>query len=217
MASHLSEKYLAVITPFPTGASDFGLERNKQKAKFIKAGTINLGIKFYYPSSTLKTMDETWFVSTDKIYKQKVKVMLTTIDNDKKNLYMPRLLDIDLIPRIAYSAAAIYNTKGTMFPTKSSNNSTGLPNLTVVAIIEALYLETIAETSAKIWEKFGDIPLVGPIIAAAYEAAYITPSLAIHAVGLAMAINVPDSKNPMRSYVNAKSGGWAAHLVPYNN
>ncbi|MDR3049886.1 MAG: hypothetical protein LBV16_08680 [Elusimicrobiota bacterium] len=218
MASLFSDKYLPIVTPLPTGASSFGLERNKRKAKFIKAGTVNLGVKFYYPSSTLKTLNETWFVSTDNIYKQKVKVRLTKLDNDKKTLYMPRLLDIDLPAlRIAYSAAAIYNTKGTMFPTKSSNDSTGLPNGTVVAIIEALYIETMGETSKKIWDKFGNIPIVGPVIAGLLITTYITPSIAMHAYSFAVALGVEDSKNPMKSYINAKNGGWAAHLVPYSN
>ncbi|MDR3243343.1 MAG: hypothetical protein LBT79_01200, partial [Elusimicrobiota bacterium] len=114
---------------------------------------------------------------------------------------------------IAYSAAAIYNTKGTMFPSEESS-VVGMPNWEIALVAEGLYAASMAQFVKSIVKFFpGPLEPIGYAIAAAL----LAPSVGFHAYSLVMAIGLDDKKNPMKSYTNAKEKGWAAHLVPFLN
>lgn len=150
--------------------------------------------------------DTSWYISTEDIYKQKIKVNLSDENLlNNENRYTPlfgNLLGIRKPVIIVRSAASIYNTKGTMFPDKKGKN-TGYPNLSVAIPFKTLIAKQFAVFSIKLYSKV-------PKIVATVIVGFIAGNIALN-----MFLAVNDKNNPIDAYLDSRKGGWAAHLVPY--
>lgn len=200
-----------VIMPLGVTAAGLGLKRNTRKATFETTYNLSiLGVHGVYPGGQAATLNETWFISTKDIYKQKIYV--TLIKYQSGGIWSLAKLFGSTKPNVyAYSAAAIYNTKGTMFPSGESA-ITGLPNAEVALIIEALY----ESSRLKFVSSVSDLAPPGfKWIAVSIAEGVLSGSVFMHLISFFEAIALDDSLNPMKSYINAKDGGWSAHLVPW--
>ncbi|AKL97665.1 hypothetical protein Epro_0286 [Endomicrobium proavitum] len=211
MAENFSNKYNIVTSPL---LANMGIKRNSKGIKYYK--TLNACA---YISSTLHfhTVFESeydqsqysWFVEDEDLYKQKIKVTLRKKPNSNNTPLFARLLNIKYPEIIVYSAAAPYNTKGSLFP-KTETTYTG-NTLATSALNEAAFLEQLTLLNIAGLRSIKFSAILGPeapiIVAAAV--AFVDVCIAAKRI-----MNVKQD-NPIDAYDNAKAGGWGAHLVPY--
>jgi hypothetical protein len=150
--------------------------------------------------------DYSWYITDrDNIHKQKIKVSLTKLFPKRNDTPLfAGLLGIEYPVITVFSAAAIYNTKGTMFPSQESE-FTGFPSNELQFLLVPIYGYLMIEMAAKcikINKLFGGI--VGIHLAATFSARYIQGMIG-------------EGNSPIKNYEKAKGGGWNAHLVPYKD
>lgn len=197
-----------VYNPYPTFL-DSGVTEALRNAFPVLEVLIALEkVSEYMPKKKYEEKPYSWYI-TDKenFYKQKIRLSMTKVKKLNDGSYKPlfsKLLDI-FYPEImtVYSASAIYNTKGTMFPDKEDTN-TGIPESAVQIAYNSLYAFKAAEflkrlSDLKVPAKF--ILILAAGISAEAGARYGTAFM--------------NENNPIDAYNKAKDGGWSAHLVPY--
>jgi hypothetical protein len=151
--------------------------------------------------------DHSWYVAGDNFSDQKVAVILRKKDSSSSTPLFTKLLGIQYPQMFAYSAASIYNAKGTMFPTQESDLIGPFDTAELEAIslgsfvIQALLFEAQLIKDDKTPYKIMSI-LIG-----AYLAVRTAYTLA--------KINEGKEQSPITRYSEAKKGGWGAHLAPY--
>ncbi|MDR3071240.1 MAG: hypothetical protein LBU29_01375 [Endomicrobium sp.] len=139
--------------------------------------------------SKYKKNKYSWFVEGSKFSAQKIRVVLRQKTKNGGSLFA-RLLRIQPLQITVYSAASPYNVEGSMFP-KKEGAFTGVPKIvkhsTKNTFVQKLNLPKNIVTRQK--EKSCNQMLTD------------TNS---------------DEDNPIDAYLCSKTGGWTAHLVPYN-
>jgi len=151
--------------------------------------------------------DYSWYVADkDNISNQKIRMTIIKLASDSDRPLFAKLLGISYPIMVANSAAAIYNTKGTMFPSKEGTN-------TGVTDAPLFYLNTGAESAqvAMLTAKLINVFEKPGAIASLAIGGYVTARTALN-----WARAYYDKDNPIDAYDAAKKGGWAAHLVPYD-
>jgi hypothetical protein len=207
LKDNISQDYNVALSPLKP-EKNLGLKRNSKGIQYYS--TINVpcmhmfGEHFHFlVRSKYDRSKYSWFVEGDKFSQQKIKVIL----RQKKVKEMPlfaKLLDIKYPEIIVYSAAAPYNTKGSMFP-KKEDTFTGATKATAALVEWASFLQLGLMEKA-----ISKIPLVGKFIAIAPAADYAESKRETFKL-------LSNKDNPIDAYLNSKDGGWAAHLVPYND
>jgi hypothetical protein len=185
-----------VYNPFPGG------DIIKPILKLLNTSGKNVSREDIYAES-----DYSWYVTDENFHKQKIKVMLTKLQHNKNKPIFAKLFGGLLhLPAIsAFSAASIYNTKGTMFPTKESNligeNAFRKESLAWAAIQGGRLSLGITSKDTTPY-KILSITL----------AAYILAQLGYAEIQMSNG----NADSPIAHYNKAKGGGWNAHLVPYS-
>jgi hypothetical protein len=157
-----------------------------------------------YEEKVYETDPESWYVAADNFSDQKIAVILRKKDSSSNAPIFTRWLDIKYPQMFAYSASAIYNTKGTMFPTQESD-LIGPSDITLftygsLLIQGGVYvLKVLAEDKTPY-----KLLTIG-----------ITAYLALRTVYMLAKIDEGKEQSPITRYNDAKMGGWGAHLVPY--
>jgi hypothetical protein len=208
LKDNISKDYNIALFPLKP-EKNLGLKRNSKGIQYYS--TINapckmpLGEHFHLLArSKYARSSYSWFVEGNNFSQQKIRVILRQKTGKKMPLFA-KLLDIKYPEIMVYSAAAPYNTKGSMFP-KKEDTFTGATK-TTVALVEM----TSAWQLALMEKAILKIPLLGEFLAIAPAADYAESKRET----LKLLNNNKD--NPVDAYLDAKNGGWAAHLVPYNN
>ncbi len=153
--------------------------------------------------------DYSWYITDRNFHKQKIKVDLIKITNENDSPLLKKWLKLDSpfnSMKKAFSAAAIYNTKGTMFP-KTESEFTGFPPKFINYMTEGIIFTAMM---TKIGEFFSKNLVLG-VAASIYLPSVLAASLYTGNIG--NNINI----SPIKSYEESKLGGWAAHLVPYRS
>jgi hypothetical protein len=157
-----------------------------------------------------KKSNYSWFVEGEKFNEQKIKVILRQKTNNKKPLFR-KLMNIKYPQIIVYSAAAVYNVNGSMFP-KKEDTFTGATSLTA-SLVEAASLAQLIIMEKAVAHALSFGPVAAPLLALAETMIAVNYLESKRAT--AKLLNCKD--NPIDAYLKAKNGGWAAHLVPYRN
>jgi hypothetical protein len=207
LGDNISKDYNVLLPLKPE--KNLGLKRNSKGIQYYS--TINTCADFLgehlhcLVRSKYERSEYSWFVEGNNFSQQKIKVILRQKTGKKMPLFA-KLLDIKYPEIIVYSAAAPYNTKGSMFP-KKEDTFTGATKATA-ALVEAASARQLG-LRVKAFLKI-PVPYVGPALAAAETANY--------AESKRETLKLLNNKdNPIDAYLDAKDGGWAAHLVPYND
>ena len=152
------------------------------------------------------TSDASWYIADKNFHKQKTKIIFRKKDKDSGKPLFTKLLNINYPVMTVYSASAIYNTKGMMFP-KQESPFTGFPPNDIDILVKTVTLLQ----SARVTAAFSKINwIVGAAVSAVLASTYASRMV----VG-----NLGESvdKSPIRAYEQAKDGGWGAHLVPFKS
>jgi hypothetical protein len=144
-----------------------------------------------------------WYVTDENFSDQKITVILTK-DIGGSKPFLAGLLGIKYPSMTVFSASAIYNTKGTMFPSEESD-LIGPSDLQVLSYLSVLIqggiyvgrLVTKDKTPYKLLT-------IG-----------VTAYLAARAIYAFVKISEGKEHSPITNYNNAKMGGWDAHLIPF--
>jgi len=211
VSGYLSKGYLVRISPLclPTKESSekyFGLKRNRKEIGYLKTVNRRIGIirHVVYREPAHGDAKYSWYVTDKNFHRQKIKVTFSKSGNNKRPPLFARLLGIKHPVISVFSAAAIYNTKGAMFPSKESN-LTGFPPLPVCVADNLGTLKQIV----KVVTDCAKINKLAAEALAVYLAASFGYALSQGAVG--------QETSPVKNYYDSKDGGWAAHLVPYGS
>jgi hypothetical protein len=107
----------------------------------------------------------------------------------------------------AYSAASIYNTKGTMFPTEESD---------LIGPFDTAELRIASAASFAIQLALFEVQLLKDD-KTPYKIMTIAISAYLAARTIYTYMKIEDGKeqSPITRYSESKDGGWGAHLVPY--
>jgi hypothetical protein len=208
-----NKKYNVLLLPIKP-EKNLGLKRNLRGIQYYSTKNyccyIDPTTHFHcLIGSKYKKSKYSWFVHGDKFYEQKIKVILRQKRVNKKPLFA-KFLNIQYPEIIVYSAASPYNVKGTMFP-KKEGTFTGATKLTatLVETLSAMQYTLMAKAIAQ----SAAFPSVAPFMALAEIGLFLN-----YAESKKESIKLLNNKdNPIDAYLNAKCGGWAAHLVPYNS
>jgi len=187
-----------------------GLKKNSKGVKYAETDNycINNKVHFHFlKTSDAGESDYSWLVEDENFHEQKIVLVLRKKPNEKKTVFA-RLLDIKFPELIAYSAAAPYNVKGSMFP-KQESEYTGLNKETAAVSELSSALQYLLMAKAILEAK--NIPYLGTVIAALGEGFLA----AAKGASLIHLTNIKTSDNPIDTYLKARAGGWAAHLIPY--
>jgi len=225
VAECLSKGYLLKVSPsaIPTKESSekyFGLRRNAKSTRYLKTintsskliphfvynpeiGTEIEGLYGDFQTRNVHGRDKySWYITGENFHKQKIKVMLSKLENGNSKPLFARLLGIKYPSITVFSAAAIYNTKGTMFP-KQETEFTGFPPTSIAIAINAATLAQMSGVTA-------ECAKISKAFAATVEACM----LASFAYSLYQG-GIGQDNSPIKNYQDSKDGGWAAHLIPY--
>jgi hypothetical protein len=187
------------------------LKKNSKGITYLKTINdicINQKIHFHFLTSPkFETSRYSWLVEDEDFNEQKVAVMLRKKSTNKKPVFA-RLLGIEFPSAIVYSAAAPYNIKGSMFP-KEERVYTGY-DTTLDLFVEASSLLQIVLMEKAILES-KNIPYVGWVIAA-LGSGFLIEEETRNRIRIA---GIKTKDNPIDAYLDAKAGGWSAHLIPY--
>lgn len=217
LKDNISKDYNVILLPSKP-EKNLGLKRNSKGIQYystVNVPCVHLSSDKHFhflKRDKYKKSDYSWFVEGNRFSEQKIKVILTQKSDNKKPLFA-KLLGINY-PRITvFSAAAPYNAKGSMFP-KKEDTFTGATKTTgsLVEIASAKQLGLMAKAVAHIFS-FGP---PAAVVATAAEIA-ITVNYAESKRNTAKLFNKNNEDNPIDAYLNSKTGGWAAHLVPYSD
>ncbi|MCL2484830.1 MAG: Tad domain-containing protein [Endomicrobia bacterium] len=162
----------------------------------------------YVPKKKHYEKPYSWYVvDEENFYKQKIKISMTKYKEDKsdKPLFSGLLKIVYPQAMTVYSAAAIYNTKGTMFPDKEDTN-TGIPDSMVRMSYNVLFLAKTGEFIKSLHKAKVPPKIIGVVAAAITAERYARYLKAFK-----------NKNNPINAYNDAKEGGWGAHLVPYKS
>jgi len=166
---------------------------------------LGINISDYTGAPTFAKKDYSWYITADNFKDQKMQIALIKRNDDNNKPLFFRWLGISYPSMSVFSAAAIYNTEGKMFPERESELIGMLS-----APTEALLQVPVTVQTGILSAQLSDIPIIGEI-AAAIVVIYIA---ACDASMMKMAHDgIADS--PINNYLKAKNGGWGAHLVPY--
>lgn len=199
---------------------------------------LGFNLEDFFEAPVYATSDKSWYITDDNFYDQKTKVMITKMSNEANRPLFARLLGISYPAQTFYSAAAIYNTKGTMFP-QNESELLGTFAKEKDSLFGAKRQEILRDLG-KIGDFFKNIPalpledmlLFAP---SALQNGIMLAELANRgsyagaAIGIAITLYIEANclntlykwlegrkDSPINNYLNAKDGGWAAHLVPYS-
>lgn len=153
--------------------------------------------------------DYSWYIEdSENMYKQKIKVTLTndniTGSSSTSKPILGRILNISKPFITVRSASAIYNTKGTMFP-ESEDTNTGVADA-MISVPYIVFNQVKIANFAKNLENLKVPPYVIGILTGYLESESCASFWKAYL----------NRNNPIDAYNDAKDGGWAAHLVPYN-
>jgi hypothetical protein len=215
VSCNISKDYNIFLQPAQP-ANNLGLKRNSKGINYYS--TTNLACVYQDASMHFHVLSRhkysrskySWFVEGGEFSEQKVKVVLRKKTNGRNPLFA-KFIGIHYPQIVTFSAASPYNVKGSMFP-KTEDTFTGATK-TTMALSESASLSQLALMERAIANASSFGPEVIPFVAVAE---------------VAVALNYLESKrtssqilsgkdNPIDAYLKAKSGGWAAHLVPYEN
>ncbi|MDR0977690.1 MAG: hypothetical protein LBL71_01445 [Endomicrobium sp.] len=208
-----NKNYNIIVLPVKPD-KNLGLKRNSKGINYYS--TINSVCVYLGPSKHFHILHKnkykrsrySWFVRGEKFSNQKVKVILREKTSTVKPLFS-KLIGIHYPQITVFSAASPYNVNGPMFP-GTEDSFTGATKMTMVLAETASLLQlALLEKAIAHACFFG--PYVLPFVAGA-EAALAGNYLLSKEASLRLASK---RDNPIDAYLNAKSGGWGAHLVPY--
>jgi hypothetical protein len=208
----INEKYNILLSPTKPN-KNLGLKRNSKGIKYYSTKNycfyIDPTTHFHFLiRSKYKRSKYSWFVEGNKFYDQKIRVILRQKKIAKQPLFA-KFLNIHYPEIIVYSAASPYNVKGSMFP-KKEDFFTGATKLTST-LVEASSAMQFA-LMAKALAQPAAFPPLASFVALAEVGLFIN-----YAESKRESIKLLQNKdNPVDTYLSAKRGGWAAHLVPYN-
>lgn len=195
-----------------------GIKKNKKGITYYK--TINYcgdfhGKHYHLLNAKQYTKDKvSWYVQDKNFYDKKIIAFGVKNSSYKTNKGYPlfaEIIGIDYPSLYAVSAAGIYNTKGSMFPSVESGE-TGLSYFTAALLSPMIIKQLKVFYDAS--EVLSMIPAVGPVLGGA-----VLVSGGIYAAAaVEKIISEPDNKNtPIYQYNHSEFGGWDAHLVPVSN
>jgi len=197
-----------VANPFPLAAiikyarDKLGGIISEDDAKSVE-DMLGLGDDIY-EEKVYEQYPESWYITADNFSEQKTFVILRDNTAHYSSPLFARLLDIKQPKAVVYSAAAAYNTKGTMFPTEESDllgpSDTQLVSYAGTALQAGIYILRIVKQDKTPYR----ILSIG-----------VTAYLAGMTIYVASKISDGEKNSPISNYNKAKSGGWAAHLTPY--
>jgi hypothetical protein len=216
LKDNMSEDYNVTLFPLKP-EQNLGLKRNSKGIQYY--ATVNDLCMYldddthlhFLGKSKYRKSKYSWFVEGNRFSKQKIKVVLSQKTNGKRPLFA-KLLGIHYPRILVYSAAAPYNVKGSMFP-KKEDTFTGATSVTssLVEISSFGQLVLMEQTVTKLLLLLG--PQAAPLVAIA-RAIIAANYLESKRISIKLLNN---KDNPVYAYLNSKTGGWAAHLVPYND
>ena len=165
------------------------------------------------PGSALKEKvhaesEYSWYITDENFSDQKIQAALIKIPKDEDKPLFAKLLGIDFPSISAFSAAAIYNTQGTMFPSEESDiigkTDTEVLLLGITAAQYGIF-------SAEMLSKDPTPYKVLSIVTLAYLAVRVLERTVKYQGGEGNSAET----SPIAAYKEAKFGGWNAHLIPY--
>ncbi len=174
------------------------------------------GINFsdYTDAPVYAKKDYSWYITADNFKDQKTQIVLMKMAGDDNKPLFYRWLGINYPSIYVFSAAAIYNTKGTMFPSRESELLGTISPKSQYYILDFIFHFSLPTTNAQIFYLAGEIaeqiPYIGNLLAllVSLYAENMNNMMFFKAIS-----GTADS--PMNNYMEAKEGGWAAHLVPF--
>jgi hypothetical protein len=192
-----------------------GLKKNLLGINYMKTDNYCLDVKtvhFHFLLALITGRSEySWLVEDKDFHEQKIAIILRKKPNEKKTVFA-RLLNIKFPELIAYSAAAPYNVKGSMFP-KQESEYTGFNKETAIVSAASSALQSLL--MAKAISKAKDIPI--PYLNFAILVVGEGFLLAAELKNASRLASIITSDNPIDTYLKARTGGWAAHLIPYKS
>lgn len=243
MEDNISSDYNIVVLPLPSAENlenpeqYFGLKKNSkgiQYYKTINLVCVDLGVHLHLHTLGKKKFGNkekySWLVEGEDMHEQKIAVIMRKKSTRTNNPLFMNLLDIKYPEVIVFSAAAAYNTRGTMFPARE-DTFTGATLLTASAAeLSAEWQLALFALVAKNAVSFGPYGVAAAIIAIGgaginYEINQISNSKDIRGIFptfIPFLFQVTNKNNPISAYEevvkedkNGRRGGWAAHLVPF--
>ncbi|MDR0724122.1 MAG: hypothetical protein LBF23_02930 [Endomicrobium sp.] len=208
----INQKYNVFLLPVNPD-KNLGLKRNSKGIQYYSTRNycfyIDPTTHFHFlVRSKYKKDKYSWLIEGSKFHDQKIKVILRQTRTTKQPLFA-NFLNIHYPEIIVYSAASPYNIKGSMFP-KKEDCFTGATKLTstLVEASSAMQLALMAKALAQP----AAFPPAAPFVALAEAGLLIN-----YAESKRESLKLLQNKdNPIDAYLSAKNGGWAAHIVPYN-
>ncbi|MDR0822532.1 MAG: Tad domain-containing protein [Endomicrobium sp.] len=189
------------------------LKKNSKGITYLKTVNdicVQQKVHFHFLSSPkFESSEYSWLVEDEDFNEQKIAVMMRKKSTNKKPIFA-RLLGIEFPSAIVYSAAAPYNVKGSMFP-KEERVYTGYDKTIDLFVEASSLLQAILMERAILETK--SIPYVGWVIAA-LGSGFLIEEEARNRIRIA---GIKTKDNPIDAYLDAKAGGWAAHLIPYRS
>jgi hypothetical protein len=202
-----------VYNPYPVYFGDAladALSKNKGNIILATVAKLMSFIDENMPKKKSEEKDYSWYI-TDKenFYKQKIRVSLSNAgvlfsEGEDAPLFK-KLFNISKPLTTVFSAASIYNTKGTMFPDSEGTNTGTLKGKAYFAYDSSFLIQSGQFINSLDNWKLPPYVIVGiaAYIMAESMAAYLS------------ALN--DKNNPVDAYLDAREGGWAAHFVPFRS
>ena len=192
-----------------------GLKKNTKGINYYETKNycIDLKSKHYHIVDSVPYAKDkySWYVQDKNFYDQKFIAYGVKLPSAKSNKGYPlfaNLIGIKWPPITAYSAAAVYNVDGCMFP-ENENTKTGLDPIVAVGMLP------IVAKQLKVFWDFAELVAKIPIVGIAGSAALVA-SGAYYAYQTYNNIydGLTDEITPIRQYKKSYNGGWDAHLVP---
>ncbi|MBR3627804.1 MAG: hypothetical protein IKN42_03025 [Elusimicrobia bacterium] len=190
-----------------------GIKRNSKGITYYKTQNycIDFKAKHYHIVLPKQYMKDkiSWYVQNDDFYDKKlVAIGIKTHSKDEIYPLFRKVFSVDMPILYSLGSAALYNSKGEMFPAKE-NTSTGLSYI-VAALLSPMIAQQLF-VFYNIIEDVNAIPAIGQvcsIIGIAYAAYYAAETTR------KMVTEPLNKETPIYKYNEAELGGWDSHLVP---
>jgi hypothetical protein len=153
-----------------------------------------------------KKVDYSWYIMDENFSQQKIQAALIKLPSDKNKPLFSKLLGIKYPLITVFSASAIYNADGPMFPSKESD----LIGMTDTEPI--LYAALMSEYGIFISELVSRDTTPYKILSG-----IVTLYLGARVVERVLKVKSDPETSPINAYNEGKFGGWAAHLIPYKS
>ncbi|MDR3112709.1 MAG: hypothetical protein LBU55_06070 [Elusimicrobiota bacterium] len=200
--------YEIVLSP-QTPLANLGLKRNSKGVNYYstqnKCVYMSSNIHFHTVSKNKIGQDAfSWFVESPDFSRQKIKITLRQKSNYKP--LFAKIFNIKFPQITVYSAASPYNVSGSMFPQKE-DAWTGATARTK---------ELVEQSALRQLELLKNAAVNAETLGISKEVlSQINEIISVNSDAIASANKNLSQDNPIDAYLDARDGGWSAHLVPY--